>query len=219
MSSEDLIKGELEFLCKVVRGTTHDLVNILSIINEITGLLQDKFRSKIPVDNAEDQKILNSLSKILNQIERGLTIIQSLNHFTHEIETPATSIDLSQSINEFIQLIQYNCRSNGIQIFFTPTKDIIEVKTNKSYLFLYWFKVINSLFENLRKGSEIKISTAQDSITTINIIFEEGNLTNREAIDNLKDFLHWYLNQHFELSIETFKKNKIIFFKIGIRIL
>lgn len=97
---------ELEFFSKITASISHELNNVLSIINEYSGLLDDLVlaseKSK-PLDENKIQKIAQNISE---QVKRQRDIIKLLNKFAHRVDTPVVKFNLNELINDITRLSQ-----------------------------------------------------------------------------------------------------------------
>ena len=71
------------FFGQVSASFTHEMQNVLAIIRESSGLLEDLFAFAGPKDWAHLEKFNRSLQGIQNQVSRGLELMKRLNRFAH----------------------------------------------------------------------------------------------------------------------------------------
>jgi C4-dicarboxylate-specific signal transduction histidine kinase len=86
---------ELAFFGKITASASHELNNVIAIVNEYSGLLGDMvagLEHGRPLDPARIDRASQAIQK---QIKRGQTIIQRLNRFAHSADEPVQSCDLA----------------------------------------------------------------------------------------------------------------------------
>jgi len=67
-------KREVEFFGKITAGVTHEMKNVLAIIKEISGLMEDILAVTGEDAFPNKAKFQNALSRILDQVRRGVNI-------------------------------------------------------------------------------------------------------------------------------------------------
>lgn len=77
------IWNENMFFGQVCASCTHEMQNVLAIIRESSGLLEDLFAFAGPKDWPHLEKFNRSLQGIQNQVSRGVELMKRLNRFAH----------------------------------------------------------------------------------------------------------------------------------------
>ncbi len=111
----DIDKGEIErvmwenslaFFGAITASVSHELNNVMSIIDQNNGLLKDLLAAVEygrPISNERLERINNSIT---NQTERGVRIIKRLNRFAHSVDDPVREFDIIQLVDNFTRLAQ-----------------------------------------------------------------------------------------------------------------
>ncbi len=81
-------RKDLQFMGRMTAGLTHEINNVLAIIRESSGLMQDMLSLGHGTDFQFQDKFSKSLSAIESQIERGVLISTTLNQFSHAVDKP-----------------------------------------------------------------------------------------------------------------------------------
>jgi len=92
--STSLVEDDLKFFGAVSASISHEMKNVLAIINEMMGLLDDLSRQANagrPLDPGRLQQIAGRMKA---QIERGNGIMRDLNRFAHTVDCDADILDL-----------------------------------------------------------------------------------------------------------------------------
>jgi C4-dicarboxylate-specific signal transduction histidine kinase len=93
-----LREKEQSFLGSVTAGISHELNNVLAIINEYAGLLEDLSRQdpagEVRQRTDGSRGPLNSIHAIQKQVKRGESIVKRLNRFAHQVDEPVQTLDL-----------------------------------------------------------------------------------------------------------------------------
>ena len=114
--SDTMAATGLQFFGKISASISHELKNVLAIINENAGLLEDftlMADRGIPLDPARLKAMAGSVKK---QIERADGIITNMNRFAHSADQTFTTVDLTQTIELIIAVTARLAVMRGIQI-------------------------------------------------------------------------------------------------------
>jgi len=91
----------LHFFGKMTASISHEIKNVLAIINENAGLLED-FTLMAEGGMAIELERLKALSRaVTKQVERADTIVKNMNRFARSTDTSLQTIDL----NDVMQLL------------------------------------------------------------------------------------------------------------------
>ena len=98
--------NELAFFGKIAAGVTHELNNVLAVINETNGLMADLLAvlDKAPFPHWE--KFQRSVKKIDEQVQRGVEITSGFNRFAHSVDYPLVDIDLNTILTRTVSLFR-----------------------------------------------------------------------------------------------------------------
>ena len=92
----------LNFFGAITRSLSHDLNNVVAIITELAGLIEDfLFAAKqgTPLDTG---RLENTVERIVRQLERGKNYIKQLNRFGHSVDDPRTSIEAGEILERVV---------------------------------------------------------------------------------------------------------------------
>jgi len=96
--------GGIQFFGKMAASISHEIKNVLAIINENAGLLEDicfmAERGK-PIDPARLKKLSGSVK---DQIRRADHIMTMMNRFAHSVDEASVSIDVSEITQILVSL-------------------------------------------------------------------------------------------------------------------
>jgi hypothetical protein len=107
-------EGGIRFFGKMSASTSHELKNVLAIVNENAGLLDDLTMLAdrgSPVDPARLKKI--SLS-IAAQVRRADIIIRNINRFAHSTDEKIKNINLQETLNLLLTLAGRLAANRGV---------------------------------------------------------------------------------------------------------
>ncbi len=95
----------LLFFGQISAAISHDLKNVLAIINEDAGLLQDYSLMAAQGMELDPAKVGKVAEKIQGQIKRGDSIIKNMNRFAHSVDIPECEVDYHELTSLVISLL------------------------------------------------------------------------------------------------------------------
>ena len=129
----------LQFFGSISASISHELKNVLAIVNENAGLLEDftlmADRGK-PIDPAR-LKIMAAAVK--RQVGRADEILKNMNQFAHSIDQTTLTIDLDQMFELFIALTARFAAMRGVRVDLQLPASPLTIPTAPYYLMnLLW---------------------------------------------------------------------------------
>lgn len=118
MSYKTDVIGEmgLQFFGKVSSSNFHEIKNVLAIINESAGLLED-FSFLAEKGTPVDGERLGSLaSKIMKQVRRADGIIKNINRFSHSVDRSTDQVDMGEFLTFIIGLSERFATMRGVTL-------------------------------------------------------------------------------------------------------
>jgi len=137
MSQQDRYEKSLNFFGAITRSLSHELNNVVAIINELNGLMEDFLFAAEQGQSLDPARIKNTVERIGNQVERGKAYIKQLNRFAHSVDNPRTRMDAGEILRlttdicqRFATLrevsLQCQLQDQGVQIEGSPF-DLLQV--------------------------------------------------------------------------------------------
>ncbi|MFH1933223.1 MAG: sensor histidine kinase [Pseudomonadota bacterium] len=165
----------LQYFGKMSALISHEIKNVLAIINENAGLLEDytmMAEKGMPIDS---KRLKIASGKIMAQIQRAERIIKNMNKFAHSVDENIRAIDLSEVIDLVVALSAKFISMHNVKIELNPTLEQVSITTSPFFIEnLLWrclnFAVdsigqgetIGIMVEEMEKGAEIKFTGIQD---------------------------------------------------------
>ena len=117
---------ELQFFGAMTATATHDLKNVIAIINENAGLLEDLTLMAQKSGNAlSPDRVATVAKRIRDQVKRGDEMIKTLNRFAHRVDTPqeqALACDLAEAVDKTLELAGRKIAQSGLAVTRTPAQ-------------------------------------------------------------------------------------------------
>jgi C4-dicarboxylate-specific signal transduction histidine kinase len=136
---EDTPVPGLQFFGKISASISHELKNVLAIINENAGLLEDftlMADRGVPLDPARLKTMADVVKK---QIRRADAILQNMNRFAHSTDQTIATVDLAQTIETVLAVTARFAAMQGIRTDFQLAKNPVTLQTAPFFLMnLIW---------------------------------------------------------------------------------
>ncbi len=113
---ENTSQTGLQFFGRMSASISHEIKNVLAIINENAGLLEDfslMADRGVPIDPG---RLKTMAEKVKLQISRADGIIKNMNRLAHSIDETITTVDLNQTIELVIDLTARIAAMRGVKV-------------------------------------------------------------------------------------------------------
>ena len=129
----------LQFFGRISASISHEIKNVLAIVNENAGLLEDftlmADRGK-PIDPA---RLKMMAAAVKRQVARADEIIKNMNRFAHSIDQTTSTVDLDQTLELFIALTARFAAMRGVKVDLQLPASPLSIPTAPFYLMnLLW---------------------------------------------------------------------------------
>ena len=129
----------LQFFGRISASISHEIKNVLAIVNENAGLLEDftlmADRGK-PIDPA---RLKMMAAAVKRQVARADEIIKNMNRFAHSIDQTTSTVDLDQTIELVIALTARFAAMQGVRVDLKLPASPLKIATAPYYLMnLLW---------------------------------------------------------------------------------
>ena len=156
-TDDQLRRKSLEFSGRITASLSHEINNVMAIINELSGLLDDftfAAENGRPID-LERQK--TTVRKITEQIYRGREYIQQLNHFAHMMDSKKQELDLTRCAEQVSFICQRFARNRKVGLAVAPGADGPMVQGNSFELLHLMFRLVVLAMDVSALNSEITL--------------------------------------------------------------
>ena len=161
---------DLAFFGKVNASISHELKNILAIISETAGFLNDL--TEMAKEGRDiDLEMLKTCSKdIVEEIQRGFVTIKHMNRFSHSVDDPLKSVNLVEILDLMIGLAGFLSFAGKVR--FEPQEEagpVVETSPFRLQNLIY--KALVFAFESAGPDSEIHVSIHPEQKGDVRIHF------------------------------------------------
>lgn len=156
------------FMGKMTAGVTHEIKNVLAIVKESAGLMEDlllltKNDSEIP-----REKFLTTLNRIAQQVNRGTVLASELNTFAHTSDLESASVNIGAMIKQTVFLCQRFARLKSLTLDALPVEKDFSVTTDPMALQMLLFHCVDAVMNSVQPENCITVEV--DSLRNCIII-------------------------------------------------
>ncbi len=93
---------EAAFIGKITAGATHEIRNVLAIIKESAGLVEDLLHLSTQRGSLDHERALRTLARIEAQVARGAEVATHLNGVAHTPDHDVRAVDLGEEVRRVV---------------------------------------------------------------------------------------------------------------------
>lgn len=196
MSNSD--NKEARFLAKITTGSTHEIRNVLAIIQESSGLIEDMIRAYEQSGSLQPERVIRSVDRIGAQVRRGAELMSTLNRFAHSLDHNQDQIDLNQEAVQVALLCSRLAKQKGHQIEVQREEEDIPFTVNRLQLQMALFAGLECCLEQLPEpGTVVMHCSRPGGVPAVDYIADAGG---GAATPTLTEGSSWDLVvEYFEL--------------------
>jgi len=160
MSGEESLLAEtgLQFFGRMSASITHEIKNVLAIINENAGLLDDIVLMAEKGLDIAPERLQRLAQTIGTQVGRADAVVKMMNHFSHSIDNFVEPVDLTQVASDVCALFQRLLQMQGVTLKTVVPPVPVVVTTSRFY-------VQNLLWSCLNRAAGIRTDKRTISLT------------------------------------------------------
>ena len=136
---ETVTETGLQFFGKMTASISHEIKNVLAIVNENAGLLEDLALMGERGAAIEPQRLKNISQAVTRQVGRADAIAKNMNRLAHSVDESVKTIDLNDLLQLLLSLCDRLASTRGIVIQPNPGQAPLMLKASPFFLMvLFW---------------------------------------------------------------------------------
>lgn len=180
----ETLKNEVAIFGRITAAVTHEMKNVLAIIRESSGLIQDLMALN-PEALPHREKYQKALASISAQVQRGTDLTTRLNQLAHAPDQALKQVDLLEITAVLLALTQRFARLKNIVMALDPSAASgppVLLVTHPVHLLLGLFSALECWLGLALPGSRIQINPFKDKYGHTIAITCEGQLGERSDL-------------------------------------
>ncbi|MDH4045752.1 MAG: hypothetical protein OEW06_14980, partial [Gemmatimonadota bacterium] len=151
---------EAVFLAKMTASATHELRNVLAVVKESAGLVEDLMLVSQQQKPVNPEKLARAAQRIDAQVERAAELLTNLNRLAHGLDHAEEALALGQHARQVTLLCQRFARQRRSRIEVAAGSDDRSIRANGLRLHMAIAAAIDCCLEQLPEESAIDIRIA-----------------------------------------------------------
>ncbi len=159
--------NEVAFFGRITAAFTHDMKNVLAIVRECAGLMEDLLSMSQGASFPHTDRFVRSLGTIQAQVKRGVDLCSGLNRFAHSPDEDVTTVDLNEILALIVLLSERFARLKGISLSLKPHPEAVPVVASPVGLQMVVFACLECCWKSMSDGGSVSLSVTQDKYEVI----------------------------------------------------
>jgi len=151
---------EAAFLATMTASATHEVRNVLAIIKESAGLIEDMIHVFAKKGTLDNEKVYRAVDRIDTQVKRGADLLTNLNRLSHTLDSDLATVELNTEVQQVAFLSQRFARKRGHRIVANCTEATANTLVHPLHLQMALFAAMECCMEELPDGAAITLSVA-----------------------------------------------------------
>ena len=170
------------FIGKITAGVTHEFMNVLATVREISGLMEDLLALSPNTSFPHRKKFAKMLTTIKKQIGCGMEISGSLNKFAHSMDEPESRVEVNELLDQLAFLVQRFARLKQVQLTVTPVEPPLAIYTDALRFQLTLVACLEYCMECTVSGGMITLQSRKiGKKIAIRIVIEAGSIPKEKS--------------------------------------
>jgi C4-dicarboxylate-specific signal transduction histidine kinase len=158
---------EVAFLGRITAAFTHEMKNVLAIIKESAGLMEDLLSLGQETAFPYRERFVRCLTSIQAQTKRGVELSGRLNRLAHSPDEEVARVDLNDILDQVIILSGRMARLKGVSLQLHPHGEPLNVVLSPLRLQMVVFICLECCWGTMASGGTISLSVTLDGLEAI----------------------------------------------------
>jgi C4-dicarboxylate-specific signal transduction histidine kinase len=177
-----LMENGLAFFGAITASVSHELNNVISIIYQSAGLLEDLLLGAEQGRPIKNERLKQIAGNISHQTERGVKVIKRLNSFAHSVDDPRREVDINALVENLTALTGRFAGLKKVNLETSFSEQAITLETGPFNIQQVLFLTIQQALASSIEGDSITIRVeASDEGGRISV--EGGNKESYKNFD------------------------------------
>ena len=153
---------EAAFLAGMTASATHEVRNVLAIIKESAGLVEDLVQVYGARGALDEDKVRRAVDRIETQVKRGADLLTHLNRLAHTLDQDLTKVELGRELEQLVFLSQRFARQRGHQVRVEDDLEECWLNVNSLLLHMALYEAMQCCLEELPEGSRVTVGARRE---------------------------------------------------------
>lgn len=155
--------GEAAFVGRITAGATHELRNVLAIVKESAGLLEDLLDLGARRGELDVARLRQAVTRIDAQVARGAELLGALNRLAHAMDRTEEGVDLGRHVEQMALLARRFVRRGERDLRVVPGPAGVTVRANGLAVFMSLVAAVEWCAEQVPVGGSVVVGVERVS--------------------------------------------------------
>lgn len=149
--------GGFQFFGKISASISHDIKNVLAVLNENAGLLEDLVLMAEKGAPFNQERVKSLAGSMRKQIQRGDRIARNMNKFAHSVDKSLSDVDVCETLELVVALSGRLADMRGVNLEPLYPKERLCVTTNHFLLENLLWRCLDFAMTSVKEGETVGI--------------------------------------------------------------
>ena len=145
---------------KISAAISHDLKNVLAIVNENAGLLDDLALRAAKGIDIPPERLSTATARILKQVKRGDTVLKNLNRYAHSTDAPLQQVNVAEMVALMVDLAGRQAAMKEVVFTIAPAE--VQVSTCAIYVESLVYRLMRQVIDTLPRREAVAITVSEE---------------------------------------------------------
>ncbi|MGD9949581.1 MAG: sensor histidine kinase [Desulfobulbus sp.] len=150
----------LQVFGKISASVSHELKNVLAIINESAGLVDDLALRAAKGIEIPPERLNATTARILKQVKRGDAVLKNLNRFAHSTDKPVERVNVADVLALMVDLSGRQAAMREQVFAVTPSEAVVTISVVCLESLVYL--LLRQMIETLPRKEAVEITVADN---------------------------------------------------------
>ena len=152
---------EAAFISKITASTTHEIRNVLAIVKESAGLIEDMVKASGKGRPLKHDRLIRAVNRIDAQVTRGADLLTNLNRFAHSLDHPTELIDVKVEVDRVAMLCERFARLRGHAVSVEHGRDGVSTEVNALLFHMSLCCAVDCCQDRLAEPGSVRLITGE----------------------------------------------------------
>ncbi|MGD2068194.1 MAG: hypothetical protein PVI57_05870 [Gemmatimonadota bacterium] len=168
-------ESQAEFFARITASATHEVRNVLAIVKESAGLVQDLILLAGPGAEPDRERVSAAIGRIEAQIRRGADLMSSLNRVSHGLDRDADRIELDAALRDVARLSERRARERKRGIVVLDPSCVPAVTACPLQIYMALSRTVDWSLEQVPAGGVVRmVASGDDRVPAVRVEADGG---------------------------------------------
>ncbi|MEJ5376412.1 MAG: hypothetical protein WHX93_07525 [bacterium] len=148
---------EARFMGRITAGMTHEIRNVLAIVRESAGLMEDLLSMEASASFPHRDRFHRALRAIQEQVDRGVDLATRLNRFAHSMDQQLCEVNLGELLEQVGALLRRQARNKKVELRLDPGSPQILVVSDPFRLGMLLCSCVEHCMDAMSPGQALEL--------------------------------------------------------------